>query len=508
MGMQSTTISVWSAATPHVEKTSDNVLRQLNTQAQQAYASRRFDVAEARYKEALKLATSRPLVEIVLWTNLGAVFREQHKYDEADSAFKQALQIAGKNNLLNKPASQTAMRQYAVLLRKMHHTEEAEAWDMRAAAAAAAEAGAGIADASSTDGRSNSMADSAANGMIKSSIVPSSASGSKSVEYDKLSIDDAHEMVNKYPDRPEPLLLLTQKYSDKSDWPKAIGTLNTAFERFPDESKKRQALMASLLFKNGQYQEAASAINKAIEIDPNKGLYYLMLHDFETASGNQQAALDAWKTFLDKFPGDPEYEKISQAYQYSQQDMKDRADQRMLGNKPLPIEQKYSWPLKMFPLKVFIHNRYDDNFKLRPTENQMSEDTPAAVIQKACDMWTVSSQNRVSFMMTDRPEEAQIEVFFTDSSDGLEQSFAQGITEHPQLGESKARVRLLAITPSSGQPLDRGAFLDTVLHEFGHALGLEHSDDVRDIMFPTLHQRPLCSLSQNDARRMQILYGR
>lgn len=44
-------------------------------------------------------------------------------------------------------------------------------------------------------------------------------------------------------------------------------------------------------------------------------------------------------------------------------------------------------------------------------------------------------------------------------------------------------------------------------HEFGHALGLEHSDDPGALMFPVYTFAKDFRLSQDDIRGMQELYG-
>lgn len=44
-------------------------------------------------------------------------------------------------------------------------------------------------------------------------------------------------------------------------------------------------------------------------------------------------------------------------------------------------------------------------------------------------------------------------------------------------------------------------------HEFGHALGLEHSDDPGALMFPVYTFTKDFRLSQDDIKGMQELYG-
>jgi tetratricopeptide (TPR) repeat protein len=64
------------------------------TEARNAYATRNFGVAQQKYEEAVKLAASAaPRVRIVLLSNLGAAYREDHKYDRAEETFKKALAI-------------------------------------------------------------------------------------------------------------------------------------------------------------------------------------------------------------------------------------------------------------------------------------------------------------------------------------------------------------------------------------------------------------------------------
>jgi predicted Zn-dependent protease len=87
----------------------------------------------------------------------------------------------------------------------------------------------------------------------------------------------------------------------------------------------------------------------------------------------------------------------------------------------------------------------------------------------------------------------------------LEEGYAQGLTENAQRGENKKRVRICTVE-KSGKALDKGDFLDACLHEFGHALGLSHSGNIQDIMYQSMHERPLCALSQDDCERVTLLY--
>ena len=63
--------------------------------------------------------------------------------------------------------------------------------------------------------------------------------------------------------------------------------------------------------------------------------------------------------------------------------------------------------------------------------------------------------------------------------------------------------RLALTSPGSGTELPARQIELTAAHEMGHALGLPHSDEPRDVMFPT-NTAP--TLSARDYKAMQALY--
>lgn len=75
-----------------------------------------------------------------------------------------------------------------------------------------------------------------------------------------------------------------------------------------------------------------------------------------------------------------------------------------------------------------------------------------------------------------------------------------------QAGKATLQVtsfRLALTSPGSGAELPARQIELTAAHEMGHALGLPHSDEPRDVMFPT-NTAP--TLSARDYKAMQALY--
>lgn len=72
-----------------------------------------------------------------------------------------------------------------------------------------------------------------------------------------------------------------------------------------------------------------------------------------------------------------------------------------------------------------------------------------------------------------------------------------------QAGRVRKAIILLAIRTNTGVVLPDPALLVVAVHETGHALGLPHSPDTNDVMFPATQTGVL---SDRDRRTVQLLY--
>jgi hypothetical protein len=170
------------------------------------------------------------------------------------------------------------------------------------------------------------------------------------------------------------------------------------------------------------------------------------------------------------------------------------------------------WALSQCPLTVWV-DPYPEADELKPLAGP-------EFIFSAMRQWEAATQGALSFRLLAGPAPpggsselsengANISILW-DSQTTLGRDYELGHSNRQVQGK---RIRQATITLITKPLIDARLTLPqrqqrlytTVLHETGHVLGLEHSEDRRDVMHHRGWQRQ--ALSDNDIQRIRNLYG-
>lgn len=158
------------------------------------------------------------------------------------------------------------------------------------------------------------------------------------------------------------------------------------------------------------------------------------------------------------------------------------------------------WPQEAFPLAIYIADNPLLASKFKVETNTLFN---------WANQWSSQSNNRVQFVLTTNKEDAVIQInWTTDATKGRDY----------EVGHAKRNVNPQGLIESVAITLLEQPVIDnhlsyteqvqrlqaTILHEIGHALGLEHSNNPKDNMYHRGWQN--ADLSVNDIRRLIQLY--
>lgn len=144
--------------------------------------------------------------------------------------------------------------------------------------------------------------------------------------------------------------------------------------------------------------------------------------------------------------------------------------------------------------------------------NQQSPTFVKAVslIREAFNLWEKAVPNLRFYELTGYREQANIQIRMTDQG-FKERTRALGyslfpVTNTPSDGDIYLNKNVLWWIDYGFPAEEREDFMSTVLHEIGHALGLKHSPNQIDLMYP-YNLNLFRHLPRNDARRANSLYA-
>jgi predicted Zn-dependent protease with MMP-like domain len=165
-------------------------------------------------------------------------------------------------------------------------------------------------------------------------------------------------------------------------------------------------------------------------------------------------------------------------------------------------QSRVRWRPERMPLSVGVEDP--------PTNALLEKKALHQQLRTALRQWELASQGAVTFVFTQKTGASSDIQLRWEQTTTFGRDYEVGHTERKVQGIWIQQVSVTLIT----QPVidrylspkkQRQRLYSTLLHELGHALGLEHSESERDVM----HHRGWRNLylSDNDVRQIQALYS-
>lgn len=256
-----------------------------------------------------------------------------------------------------------------------------------------------------------------------------------------------------------------------------------------------------------QYDKAISAAKKALQYDPRAAstMYNLAITYYEMARFEDS---DMWlRRYL---TCESDGNNRSNAEQLLSEIVEDGKKFRSADNK-LPdymalLEQgghAWSWPVEKLPIKIFISSGKDVP-GFRPVFRKYAI--------KALDTWCEASGKKIKYVLLKSSDDADMIIRWTPSAlqmDGEHRVVAGLTSVQEDDGKISRAVIGLRTTDafSPGKYVENGQMASVVMHEVGHALGLDHSNLIYDVMYFHCSKKQSGMPTSRDRKTMARLYG-
>lgn len=256
-----------------------------------------------------------------------------------------------------------------------------------------------------------------------------------------------------------------------------------------------------------QFDKAIASAKKALQYDPRDAttMYNLAITYYEMARFEDA---DAWlRRYL---ASETDGANRSNAEQLLTEIVEDGKKFRSADNK-LPdymeiLEKEnhvWSWPVEKLPLKIFI-SAAKDVPGYRPIFKTYAI--------KALDTWCEASGKKIKYVLVKNSDDADMIIRWTPSAlqmDG-EHRVVAGLTNIQEDGGKISRAVIGLRTTdafSPGKYVQNGQMASVVMHEVGHAMGLDHSNWIYDVMYFHCSSKQSGMPTSRDRKTLARLYG-
>ena len=299
---------------------------------------------------------------------------------------------------------------------------------------------------------------------------------------------------------PSSIIAMASSAAKLGDTDKAVDTLTEGLKVHPNNYELMMRL-GSTHEQRGELTSAAAQYEQAAPLPSDDPSAYLKLIHIYKEVGDSESEARTWTTFNQRYP----YQSLSADVKKQVDAFKDKmADIRLKAEQGNPEQSEYRWPDSTMPLKVCIPAQFDPP-AFKSWGKEITGDEASALIREALDEWARATDGKISYVYCAEEKEANLTFGWTTDRANLKAESAVGVTF---MGKTQRPIIVLSREYyDKTRPISNVTFYAVTLHEIGHGLGLMHSPDRADIMYPGAIPRAIRGLSKNDIARVRKLYG-
>ncbi len=273
-------------------------------------------------------------------------------------------------------------------------------------------------------------------------------------------------------------------FAKDENWAAAADAYREAVQLDPTMGEAHVSLGLALL-RGQNYEQALPELETGSKMKPDDKNVWMMLGEASSRLQKYQTSLYAFRQYLQLFPNGPYAQHAQESvsilehtYFANPQSAEDNGN--YLADFATEKGLK-KWNSNVLPLRIFI------NSDPRVTGYDPAFDP---ILRQSFNDWTVVTNGQIQFIMVDDPSKAQITCRWTADRKELGGTQELGVTwtrYDRRTGEIVHADMIFLTVFDQGQARRDDIYKrckNIDLHEIGHALGLSHSKEPYDIMFP------------------------